>query len=400
MDLLRQEIQSNKEPKGKKIVLSLLIISIVLLIVLVLIVAMLKDNNNNVTLGLTVNGKDAEIIENMLIEGADGKGYISIQNVAKLIGDNYIEGGYLQDKDNKNKCYIENSNQIIEYEVDSKSIRKVDLNSKIEDEEYKLKNNIIINNDNKYIALEDLNIGCNVVYSFSEEEYKIKLYTTETLVEIYNEALIEEELNVSNSLNNQKAMLYNMLVVSNNKEGKMGVIDTDNNLLISYIYSTIEYNEYLDNFIVSDKNKYGIISKEGRKIIEPKYQEIEIISYSPVLYKVKLNSEYGVLDETGATKVNIGYDKIGFKEESNTIESVCIIRNVVNNHDGIVVCKDSKYGIVDLKTGKTIIKCEVDKIYSKIYDSEENKYYVEIKDTEVDLQDYIEYVNTTTVITN
>lgn len=399
MDLLRQEIQSKKEPKGKKIVLSLLIISIVLLIVLILIVAMLKDNNSNVTLGLTVNGQEVEIIDNMLIEGTDGKGYISIQNIAKLIGDNYIEGGYLHDKDNKNKCYIENSNQIIEYEVDSKSIRKVNLNSKIEDEEYKLKNNIIINNDNKYIALEDLNIGCNVVYSFSEEEYKIKLYTAETLVEIYNEAL-EENLNVSNSLNNQKAMLYNMLVVSNIKENKMGVIDTDNNLLISYIYSTIEYNEYLENFIVSDKNKYGVISKEGRKIIEPKYQEIEIISYSPVLYKVKLNNEYGVLDKTGTTKVNIGYDKIGFNEQSNTIEPVCIIRNVINNHDGIVVCKDNKYGIVDLENGKMIIECEVDKIYSKVYDKEENKYYVEIKETEIDLQEYIDYVNTTTVITN
>ena len=116
--------------------------------------------------------------------------------------------------------------------------------------------------------------------------------------------------------------------------------------------------------------------------------------------KVKLNNEYGVLDETGTTKVNIGYDKIGFNEQSNIMEAVCIIRNVSNNHDGIVVCKDNKYGIVDLETGKMIIKCEVDKIYSKTYDSEENKYYVEIKETEIDLQEYIEYINTTTVITN
>ena len=37
MDLLGQEMQSNKEPKGKKLVLRLLIISIVLLIVSLLL---------------------------------------------------------------------------------------------------------------------------------------------------------------------------------------------------------------------------------------------------------------------------------------------------------------------------------------------------------------------------
>ena len=400
MDLLGQEIQNNKQSKGKKIVLTLLIISIFLLITLILGVLMLKSNSNKTTLGLNVNGQNIPIDNIMLINDENGKTYISIQNVAKLVGNNYIEGGYLQDKDNKNKCYIENSNQTIEYEVNSTSIRKVILNSDLGNEEYELKNKIIVNDNVKYIALEDLNVGCNVIYSFSEEEYKINLYNPENLLEIYNETLKENGLSIDNSLNNQKAMLYNMLVVLNSKEGKMGVIDIDNNLLISYIYSTIEYNEYLENFIVSDKNKYGVISKEGRKIIEPKYQEIELISYSPILYKVKLNNEYGILDENGETKVNIGYDKIGFNEKSNTIESVIIIRNVFNNHDGIVVCKDNKYGIVDLKTGKMIINCDVDKIYSKIYDSEENKYYVEIKETELDLQEYIDYINTTTVVTN
>lgn len=399
MDLLGQEMQSNKEPKGKKLVLTLLIISIILLIVLLIVVEMLKGSKPT-TLSLSINEKNVSIEENMLIQSENGKTYISIQNVAKLIGNNYIEGGYLQDQDNKNKCYIENSNQIIEYIANSNNIRKVILNSDLGNEEYKLKNKIIINNNIKYIALEDLNVGCNVIYSFSEEEYKIKLYTTENLVEIYNKELEEKGLKISDSVNNQKAMLYNMLVVSNNKEGKMGVIDSNYNSVISYIYNTIEYNEYLELFIVSDNNKYGIALKDGRKIIEPKYQDIEIINYSPLLYKVKLNNEYGVLSETGEKKVNIGYDKIGFNENSNTMQSVCIIKDLVNKHDGIVVCKDNKYGIVDLETGKMIIKCQVDKIYSKTYDSEENKYYVEIDDEEIELKEYMDELNTTTIITN
>ena len=46
-----------------------------------------------------------------------------------------------------------------------------------------------------------------------------------------------------------------------------------------------------------------------------------------------------------------------------------------------------------------IIECQVDKIYSKNSDKE-TKYYIEIQNNEIELDRYIQYVNTTTVVTN
>ncbi|MBQ3145187.1 MAG: WG repeat-containing protein [Clostridia bacterium] len=400
MDLLSQQNQQKQKSKGQKIVLLLLIVSIILLIISMVAIFLLQSNKTK-TLGLNVNGNDYLIQENMLISGKNAKTYISIESVATLSGYDYIEGGYLENKEDAKKCYIENINQVIEYEANNKRIRKIIQGSKIEDEYYDLKNEILFSNNIFYIALEDLNIGCNVVYEFSEEEYKIKINTTENLIEKYNEDknFTEKGLNVDKNFKNQRALTYNMIVVSNSA-GKMGVVDTKTNSIIGYKYTTMEFNECSQKFIVSSDNKYGVISKEGRLIIELKYQEVEIINYYPLLYKVRLNNKYGILNEEGKIIVNLEYDKIGFDESSSLTEAVYIIKDINNKQNGIVVCKNNKYGIAELETGKIILNCEVDKIYSKNTDSEDNKYYIELKGTEIELDRYIEYVNTTTVVTN
>ena len=133
-------------------------------------------------------------------------------------------------------------------------------------------------------------------------------------------------------------------------------------------------------------------------MIEPKFQEIEVISYSPLLYKVKLNNEYGILDENGDAKVNIAYDKIGFLEESNTVKSVTIMKKLKDNHDCIVVCKNNKYGIVDLENGETVLECRVDKIYAKEYDTQKDKYYIEDEGKEMELMKYINKINTMVIV--
>lgn len=396
MDLLGKEIPQ-KQSKGKKTVLMLIILSIILLVISVVAIFLLQSNKTK-TLKLNVNGKDAAIQQNMFISNNETT-YISLQSVANLVGYDYIKGGYLDTEENKNKAYIENINDVIEYEANSNKIQKIDRTFSTEGKNYNLKHKIIINNDILYIALEDLNIGCNVVYNFSPKDNKIIINTTEVLVEAYNTDFTSKNLKVNNSVNNQKAFLYNMIVVSN-ETGKMGVVDGNSNSLIGYKYDTMEFNEYLQKFIVSSNGKYGIISKEGRLIIELKYEGIEIISYSPLLYKVKLNGKYGVIEETGKIVTSIEYDKIGFSENSNLTEPVCIIKNINNGNDGIVVCKDNKYGISDMKTGEMVIECEVDKIYTKVSDVEDI-YYIEFKNRELELNRYIEYVKSVaTNVTN
>lgn len=396
MDLLGRE--PKQEVKGKKTVLTLLIISIILLILILVMIYALKGQTQK-TLGLNINGQDVQIAENMLISNDQGT-YISLEKLSSYLGYDYLRGGYLEYVEDANKCYLENNNQIIGFEANSNEIYKTIPNSTTDYEYYKLGSNIIQQNGILYIALKDLNIGCNVIYAFNEAAYKIVLSTPEHLATSYAEQFSKSDFIIDNNSNNKKAMAYNMVVVSNESK-KMGVADWNANSIISNKYTTIEFNEVAQNFIVSDNNKYGVISKEGKIIegLELKYDDVKIINYSPLLYGVKLNNKFGVINQNGQMIVDIEYDRIGFASNSNAIQSALIIKDL-DGQDGIVVCKSGKYGIVNLITGKMITECNVDKIYSKINTSGKQTYYIELQNTEIELERYIEYINTTTVVTN
>ena len=393
MDLLGRE--PKQEVKGKKAVLILLIISVILLILILVMIYALKGQTKK-TLGLNINGQDVQITENMIISN-DQATYISLENLSSYLGYDYLRGGYLEYVENENKCYLESKEQIIGFEVNSNLIYKTIPDSTTDYEYYKLNNNVVQHNGILYISLEDLNVGCNVIYTFDEATYKITLSNKDYLVKSYASSFSNSGFAIDNNYNNKKAMAYNMVVVS--KNGKMGVVDWNTKPIISNKYTTMEFSEFAQNFIVSDDNKYGIISKNGNIIVELKYDAINIINYSPLLYQVKLNNKFGVINQNGQMIVNIEYDKIGFKTSSNIMESALIIENL-DGQEGIVVCKSGKYGIVSLKTGKMIIDCNVDKIYSKSSSNREQTYYIELQNTEIELARYIEYINTTTVVTN
>ena len=396
MDLLGRE--PKQEVKGKKAVLILLIISVILLILILVMIYALKGQTKK-TLGLNINGQDVQITENMIISN-DQATYISLENLSSYLGYDYLRGGYLEYVENENKCYLESKEQIIGFEVNSNQIYKTVPNSTTDYQYYKLRNNVVQQNGILYIALEDLNVACNVIYTFDKTIYKIIISDPENLTASYAESFLKAGFTIDDNPNNKKTMAYNMVVVSN-ESNRMGVVDWNANSIIGNKYTTMEFNEFAQNFIVSNDNKYGVISKEGKVIqgLDLKYDMVEIINYSPLLYEVKLNNKFGVLDQNGNIIVNVVYDNIGFKSNSNIIESTLIIKNI-GGQDGIVVCKSGKYGIVSLKTGQMIIDCNVDKIYSKTSIGGEKVYFIELQNTEIELARYIEHIRATTVVTN
>ena len=62
----------------------------------------------------------------------------------------------------------------------------------------------------------------------------------------------------------------------------------------------------------------------------------------------------------------------------------------------LVVCKDGKYGLLNLDDRALIGDCILDKIYSKT-ESGEKIYYIQLQGQEVLLKNYIKKINTTTV---
>lgn len=396
MDLLGQELNNkNKMPTSKKIVLVSLIVCIVLL-VLILVLMFLMSNNQTKPLTLVINGQNIQISNNILISDDNQITYISLKQLSKLIGYEYLRGGYLEYIEDDTKCYLESTNQIIGFEANSNKIYKTSSNSKTDYQYYELKNNIIKNNEVLYISIEDLNVGCNVVYSFSKQENRITIEAIDNKSKYYETQLSEKSMAIaSDSFNNGKALSYGMIVVSNNN-GKLGVINFDYQTIIGNKYTTMEFDEFSKNFIVSDENRYGVISKEGRVLVELKYEDVEIINYSPLLYKVKQNNKYGMLDENGNVIINTEYDGLGSNNYRNNLD--LIIQDIDNNkQDGIIVNKNGKYGIINIKTGETILDCTLDRIYYKTSENNKITYYVQVQNSEITLEEYIKYANTTVV---
>ncbi len=403
MTLLDQETAKKEQPKGKKIVLFLLILSVVLLIVIISAMIVLYGNRT-VPLTLSVDGSDITIESDLLATDENGENYISIQKISNSIGYDYLTGEYKQYSEDptNSKGYLQNENQIIQFEADNNKIYKTTPNSNLDYEEYELSNNIIKLNNLLYISLEDVNVGLGITYSYSQKDNKILFNTVENLTQEYKTSLPTQTNNqlieISEEYNNEKALSYDMLVVSNESQ-KWGVVNSSFSTIIGNRYTSLEFIESAGVFIVSDDNKYGVISKEPnqRPIIDLNYEEVSVINNSPIFYQVKLFGKYGIMNAEGKVIINNEYDSMGYTSESTTEQSVLTIKEYGNNKENlIVVCKNGKYGLVNLDNGNSIGDCILDKIYAKT-ENGKNNYYIQLQEQEFSLDSYIESVNTTTI---
>lgn len=400
MNLLDQEVKK-QEPKGKKIVLFLLILSVFALI-MVLVMMMALSEKEIKKLSLSINGVDIVLEEGLLIAD-NGVNYISIQKIAKQVGYDYLTGEYKKyNEDTTNtKCYLESEKQVIQFEAGVEKIYKIDPISNLDYEEYKLNNVILKQNDLLYISLDDINVAFNVVPTYFQVNNKISLNTVETLYLQYKTDLPTKTNNtltgVSDNINNKKAIAYGMLIVSNDI-GKWGVVSTtDFSTIIGNRYSSIEFVESANIFIVSDNNKYGVIDNEGKIIINLNHESIKVINNEPLCYEVKVGQNYAIINKEGKLITNNLYNGIGYISRIATEETVLVIKNLGQDKiNALVISKDGKYGLINLDDGTSIGDCILDKIYSKT-ENGEKIYYIQINQQELLLNKYLEYINTATV---
>lgn len=405
MNLLDQE-EKKKEPKGKKIILALLIISIILLVFA--IIAMFALGEKQVKkITLTINGGNINVTYDLIITDENGLNYISIQKVAKPLGYTYSTGGYKEySEDTTNaKCYIEKDTQIIQIEADSKKIYKTKPDSEVGFEEIELKNKVLKTGNLIYISLEDFPVALNVLYNYSQINNRIELNTIENLVESYKVSIEQQQDNqisgISEEYDNQKAISYDMLVISNSN-GKWGVVDSNFNPIIGNKYDSMTFIEQEKVFIVSDNNKYGVISSEPNKkpIIDLNYEEVNVISYSPLCYEIKGGEKSVIFNKEGKLLISDAFDSIGCSG-SSTEESAIVIKNIGDNKiNAIVVCKDEKYGLINIDEGTALGGCVLNKVFAKNIGGQK-KYFVEYGEeenkTEKSIEDYVAQLNVVTV---
>ena len=400
MDLLNEnQYQKTEEPKGKKIVLILLILSIVLVIIIIALMIVLGSQE---TVGITlyINDQQQELSDTLIIQDEQGNQYIELENLSDILGYQFDNSEYQTYGVDTTKCYIRNENLISGFELDSNIVYKYEIGTNLDYQYYDLNHNIIMYNGKLYIAIADLVEALNL-YCTTDENNVIRISSAEHLSNSYQQQLQERGYTLSTDQNNQKALAYGWLIVS--KDGVWSVLNTSFEEIIGAKFASIYFDEVNLNYIVSNSNgKYGIIDNTG--VIEQplKYDGLEPLNYENMLYKVKNNSQYGIMKSDGTMLAQIIYDEIGYQAEpqSNILYTLIIPELENETEKTIVVKQNEKYGLIYLETGETLLPCDhLDKLYS-VNELGEVEYKVEVQEQTLDLLQYLELRNLITVDLN
>ena len=398
MDLLQENKKKKKKTKGQKIVLTSLIVTIILFVAIVAILFWLKFKVDKKEI-VKVDKNEYTYTVMGLVKLEDGTCYIPIKNLTDILGTTYkfYNGEFHIAGEDKDKCYIDKEDDIVQFFVNSNEIYKTKEGSKTDFQYYKLDNKILDLNGELCISLDDIAIGLNLVTYYNKESEQVTIQTPEYIMDTEKENYKEKGMSFSEDTDNYKAMAYNYIVIK--KDEKYGVKTLQGEEVIGNKYNSIKFCENIKSFIVSNSdNKFGVITTESKSVINLEYESIEILNYNPVLYLVKKQKKYGILNGDGTILADVEYDMIGYPEnKEKDIKYTVIIPEINENiSKSIVVCKDKKYGLIDFKTGEAILPCTLNGIYS-IINNNKTYYIVENEESVAFLEDYIDEVNRITV---
>ena len=441
MELIGQEKKDNNDEKIKKI-LKWSIIFTVIIFFIVLIVMLYFAHLESKQLKLVIDKKRTNIPENLFVfDSNSNKVYVSIQDIAKMVGYDYYNGDYNQLNEDQSQCYVNNQKEVAGFELGSNKLYKVDPNAEKHDYDwFDLDEPVKTISDKLYVTSDSLQMACNLKFNYNKERNLITISTLPYLVSVIEPTVINNYgfSGLDSEYKSQKAILHDMLVVKR-QESKdkfiYGVITKDNKQIIGLKYDKIEYIEVANDFYVTTGKKCGIFSNEGSQKIAPEYDEIKVLDNDTRLYYVKNNNLCGVLDKNGKRIVYIEYNQIGIDSTlfpSNGItNSMFLFDNcipvmkdnqwglidkngnvivdvaydslgyingakkdakgenllTIDSIEGIVTCKNNKYGIVN-STGKFIAPVAFDKIYA-ITNLGEKKVYLEYNGQTLSLEDYL-----------
>lgn len=315
--------------KAKKYVLIGLIISAILLFVLLILLVLLQTMKPAPALTLNVDGEEKQFNADTFKFTNDSKIYISLKDVASLIGYRYYDGEYKKYTQNKDACYLESDDEVVVFELNSDKIYKTLNNGQVEYSEFKIASPIIKDENGKfYIISTGLMKGCNLYLSHDAKKNVISISTLPGVFKTYSEKIKNGEYKdvdgskvegISENFNNKKTILYGMLVVSSNikNETKYGVISLDGSkAYLGIMYNSIDFLESSQAFLVSVKEnngeiKYGVKNKDNNDKIITKYDKIKLLDGENQLYYVELNGKKGVVNSEGDIKIYAENDQIG-----------------------------------------------------------------------------------------
>lgn len=361
MNLIEEGFQEKEEKKKKMtttIILSVIIILVIAIISIIAYIIYVKSN----TLKVYLDGQTNDKLKELLMIEEDGTVYAPIKEIASYFGYESYNGEYTEKSENASKCYIQNENEVVNFTLNSNKIYILDLTKSSENYEYVYtKNPVKASGGVLYASTDMIEKAFNISFQYEQDENRITILTMPYLIQAYSSKVLDYGYtSISAVFANQKTVLQDMLVVE--KNGKYGVISVDGKAVLEAKYDNITYLPNLidgktQNFLVQNNKKVGIMTGTGETKIQIMYDSIELMDSDAGLYVAKKDNKYGVLDLKGNVKIYIENDEIGMdisKFEGNNIKSKYILAGNL-----IPVRKNNYWGLYD-KNGNQVVDFKYD----------------------------------------
>ena len=365
MNLIEENFQ-NKDIKKKnsKALITTIVVAMVIVVILIIGILGYLYYIQESKLVLTLNNQVNEKVKGLLLIEEDGSIYLPIKQVASYFGYESFNGEYTDKSESQSKCYVQSENEVTNVALGSNKLYKLDLTKNSQDYSYVYaKDPIKSVNGVLYASAETAEEIFNISFNYSKDKNRIDIYTTPFLVEAYSKTVLDYGYaELSDVFANQKAILKEVLVVSNKKENEQplyGVLDLDGETILEAKYDAIEYLPESGDFLVKSNNKVGIISKTRDIKVQIAYDDIKLIDSDAQLYIVKKDNKYGVVDFRGNTKIYIEQEEIGI-DISRYAENG--IKNKYLLADNLIPVKKDKFWAIYNKKGEQLTEYKYDNI--------------------------------------
>lgn len=349
MNLFEEEMLKPKKKKGIKMS-TLIIIAIVILFILCFVILAAITYLRGTILTITLDGKDASDLKNILIIEENNEVYIPIRKMAEYLKYETYNGDYITLSEDATKCYIKNSEELVSFALDSNVITKV-----VEGQTQQIKVNEPITQINEELCItsEGAQEAFNFEFSFNTGKNQITIDTLSYLYTAYSNYYVSKGyVAIENETFENKRAIFDDFLIVKGTNGNYGVIRVNNGeVVLETKYESIKYLKQTSDFLVSNNNKYGIIAKDKSTKVSLSYDGIEkVTNKEEIFYIVKKSNLYGVLNSNGDTIIYPEYTKIG-------IDVSAYSRNGVTNghilyNELIPVYSNNKWALFNTKGEK------------------------------------------------
>ena len=357
---IENDFNQTNTKKSSNIMKVLIIMMVIIIIAVVgIIIAIMSLQEKPLT--VSINGLRARFAEDTFVFDDNGKIYISIRDIAPELNYEAHNGEYKVDTEDTNKMYVEavDETETTSFYLNSTTISKVVPNTTDNYMNITIDEPIIEKKGKMYITSEGFTPAFNSTFTYDKNTNNISIQTLPYLYEYYSSIINQlGYAAISEEFNNQKAIIYGMIVASKENSGKYGVISLTGNEIISPRYDNIEFIENSKEFIITNSSKkVGIVYSTSETKISVSYDEIKVIDSDLGLYLVKSNDKYGIINSQEDLIIHIEYDKIGI--DTTLYPTDNITNSYILYGTYIPVMQNGKWGLFNIQ-GQKILEAEYD----------------------------------------